>query len=131
MLTFDISNAPPTIQSIINKSSQGALLTNDEIMSIILFKMRNYADSGVQNIVSDTILDVPEGLKRVTCMICRREFAGVVYGKDTVVGSIAEYELKNLLCEKCKLLQAKIALRKDLGSLDLDNRDYGIKARWG
>jgi hypothetical protein len=113
-LTFDISNAPPVIQSIINKSSQGALLTNDEIMSIILFKMRNYADSGVQNIVLDTLLDVPGGLKRVTCMICRREFAGLVYDKDTGVGSIAEYKLNNLYCENCKLLREYIALRKDL-----------------
>jgi hypothetical protein len=114
MLTFDIPNAPPVIQSIINKSSQGALLTNDEIMSIILFKMRNYADSRVQEIILDTLLDVPGRLKRVTCMICHREFAGLVYVKDSDVGSIAEYKLKNLLCENCKLLQKDIALRKDL-----------------
>lgn len=111
MLTSDISNAPPTIQSIVNKSSQGALLTNDEIMSIILFKMRNYADSRVQDIVLDTLLDVPGGLKRVTCMICRREFAGLVYGKDSDVGSVAEHKLKNLLCENCTLLKENITLR--------------------
>ena len=38
MLTADISDAPPEIQSIIKKSSQRILLTNDEIMSIISFK---------------------------------------------------------------------------------------------
>ena len=80
-LTFDISNAPPKIQSIIKKSSQRVLLTNDEIMSIITFKMWNYADSRVQNIVSNTIFDVPQGLNRVNCMICRRQFAGLVYDR--------------------------------------------------
>ena len=130
MLTSDISNAPPRIQSIINKSSQGALLTNDEIMSIILFKMRNYADSCVQDIVLDTILDVPEGLKRVTCMICRREFAGLVYGKDTVAGSIAEDKLKNLLCENCHVTKGEYCSTRSW-FLDLDYRDYGIRERWG
>ena len=75
-LTANISDAPPEIQSIINKSTQRILLTNDEIMSIIIFKMRSYAGSRVQNVVSNTHLDVPQGLKRVTCMICLRPFAG-------------------------------------------------------
>ena len=39
-LTATISDAPLEIQSLINKSSQHVLLTNNEIMSIVTFKMR-------------------------------------------------------------------------------------------
>ena len=76
--------------------------------------MGNYVDSRIQDIVLDTILDVPPGLNRVTCMVCRMEFAGLVYNKNTEAGPIAENKLNNLLCETCRLLREDIALRKGL-----------------
>jgi hypothetical protein len=116
-LIATISNAPPaSIQSIINKSNQRILLTNDEIMSLIIFKMRSYADSYIQDLVSDTLYGLPRGLNRVTCMICHRELAGLVYEKDSEVGPFAEHDLNDLLCETCKLVRENNALRKDLVS---------------
>lgn len=113
-LTATISDAPLEIQSLINKSSQLVLLTNNEIMSIVTFKMRRYADFLIQNLVSDTLLDLPPGLDRVTCMICHRPFTGVVYDKNSEIGPFVEYNLSNFLCERCKLLREDIAQRKDL-----------------
>ncbi|MGB8165017.1 MAG: hypothetical protein WCF14_08405, partial [Nitrososphaeraceae archaeon] len=113
-LTATISHPPPEIQSLINKSSQHVLLTNNEIMSIVTFKMRSYADFLIQNLVSDTLLDLPPGLDRVTCMICHRPFTGVVYDKNSEIGPFVEYNLSNFLCERCKLLREDIAQRKDL-----------------
>lgn len=113
-LTANISDAPPVIQSLINKSSQHVLLTNNEIMSIVTFKMRSYADFLIQNLVSDTLLDLPPGLDRVTCMICHRPFTGVVYDKNSEIGPFVEYNLNNFLCESCKSLREDIAQRKDL-----------------
>jgi hypothetical protein len=110
-LTATISDAPPEIQSIIKKSSQHVLLTNDEIMSIITFKIWSYADSRVQNVVSNTLFDLPPGLDRVDCMICHRPFGGVVYEKNSEVGPFVEYKLNNLLCGRCKLLREDIAQR--------------------
>ncbi|MGB8188684.1 MAG: hypothetical protein WCE91_03725 [Nitrososphaeraceae archaeon] len=113
-LTATISDPPPEIQSLINKSSQHVLLTNNEIISIVTFKMWNYADSRIQNLVLDTLLDLPPGLDRVTCMICHRPFTGVVYDKNSEIGPFVEYNLSNFLCERCKLLREDIAQRKDL-----------------
>ena len=113
-LTATISDPPPEIQSLINKSSQHVLLTNNEIISIVTFKMWNYADSHIQNLVLDTLLDLPPGLERVTCMICHRPFTGVVYDKNSEIGPFVEYNLSNFLCERCKLLREDIAQRKDL-----------------
>ena len=113
-LTADISDAPPEIQSIIKKSSQHILLTNDEIMSIITFKMWSYADSRVQNVVSDTLFDLPPGLDRVDCMICHRPFVGVVYDKNSEVGPFVEYKLNNSCVKIVNCYAMNIAQRKDL-----------------
>ena len=109
-LTATIYDAPPEIQSIINKSSQHVLLTNDEIMSIVTFKMGSYVDSRIQDVVLYTFLDLPPGLDRVTCMVCHRPFTGVVYNKNSEVGPLVEYKLNNLLCETCKLLREEYLL---------------------
>ena len=56
--------------------------------------MADYAGSRVQHVVSNTHLDLPQGLKRVTCMICLTPFEGLIYDKNSEVGSIAENEIK-------------------------------------
>lgn len=112
-LTIGISNAPNHIESIVDKSSNN-LLTNDEIMDIIKYKMMNYVDTHIQNVVLNPASNLPDGLERVTCKICLCPLAGMIYDKNTPVGFHAEQVLGELLCENCKLSREELALHKEL-----------------
>ncbi|MDP9197543.1 MAG: hypothetical protein M3O24_03160 [Thermoproteota archaeon] len=106
-LTSGISNASPQIQSIVDKSSS-TLLTNDEIISIIDFKMWNHAYSFTRDVVLNPANHLPLGLERVGCRICHKEQAGVIYDRNTTVGSYAKQVL-NYMCETCKSVQKDLA----------------------
>jgi hypothetical protein len=112
-LTTGISNAPPQIQAIVDKSST-TLLTNVEIMTILEYIMKNYSDTTIQNIVLDPASNLPIGLERATCRICLNQLAGVIYDKNTTVGLHVEQVLGELLCENCKSSREELALHKDL-----------------
>lgn len=103
MLAAGISNASPEIQSLVSKSSN-TLLTNDEIMSIINSKMWNYAYSYTRDVVTNPANNIYPGLERVTCKICHKQQAGVIYNRNTSVGSYAQQVL-NYMCDSCRALQ--------------------------
>jgi len=106
-LAAGISNASAEIQSIVNKSSS-TLLTNDEIMAIIDNKMWNYACSFTRNVVINPANYLPQGLERVKCRICKEQQAGVIYDRNTIVGSYAQQVL-NYMCPSCRALQNDLA----------------------
>ena len=114
MLATGISNASPEIQSIVNKSSS-TLLTNDEIMAIINNKMWNYAYSFTRNVVINPANYLPQGLERVRCRICHKQQAGVIYNRDTTVGSYAQLVL-NYMCLSCRALQNDLAAQSSQSS---------------
>jgi hypothetical protein len=107
MLTAGISNASPQIQSIVNKSSS-TLLTNDEIMSIFDHKMFNHACSFTRNVVINPAHHLPQGLERVRCKTCKKQLAGVIFDRNTPVGSYAQQVL-NYMCDSCRSIQNNLA----------------------
>lgn len=107
MLTAGISNASPQIQSIVNKSSS-TLLTNDEIMSIFDHKMFNHACSFTRNVVINPAHHLPQGLERVRCKTCKKQLAGVIFDRNTPVGSYAQQVL-NHMCDSCRSIQNDLA----------------------
>ena len=115
MLAAGISNASPEIQSIVNKSSS-TLLTNDEIMAIINYKMWNYAYSFTRNVVSNPANYLPQGLERVTCRICHKQQAGVIYDRYTTVGSYVQKFLERHMCNTCKSVQNDLAAQSSQSS---------------
>jgi len=107
-LTSGISNPSPQIQSIVDKSSS-TLLTNDEIISIIEFKMGNYAYSYTRDLVWNPTQILPLGLERVICRICHNQQVGVIYDRNTNVGFYAKQALGDHLCNSCKSVQNDIS----------------------
>lgn len=107
MLTAGISNAYPQIQSIVNKSSS-TLLTNDEIMSIFDHKMFNHACFFTRNVVINPAHHLPQGLERVRCKTCKKQLAGVIFDRNTPVGSYAQQVL-NHMCDSCRSVQNDLA----------------------
>jgi len=112
-LISGISNGSLQIQSIIDKLPSN-LLTNDELIQIIEFKMRTYANSHLKNVVLFPANEIPDGLEKVTCMICHVQLDGVLYAENTPLGLLAKQSLSEILCENCKLNREDIALRKGL-----------------
>lgn len=108
MLAAGISNASPEIHSIVNKSSS-TLLTNDEIMSIINSKMWNYAYSYTRDVVMNPAINIYPGLERVTCRICHKQQAGVIYNRNTTAGSLAKKFMEMHMCDTCKSVQNDLA----------------------
>jgi len=98
-----ISNAPPEIQSIIDKSG-GNLLTNDEILKLIDFKNRNNAHNHIGKAVLNVDVDLPDRIERPKCKQCNAIHHGVIYDRNTYVGSFAQKMLDNMFCHNCKLI---------------------------
>lgn len=105
-LTSGISNAPPQIQSIIDKSTK-ALLTNDEITSTIEFKIWNQAYSCIRDILLNTDYNLPPGLERAKCRICKAPQPGLIYDRSTYLGSVAQTMLNNP-CLRCQSIEKEI-----------------------
>jgi hypothetical protein len=108
MLTAGISNASPEIQALIDKSPS-TLLTNDEIMSIINHDKSIFAYSCTRNVVMNPANYLPQGLERVTCRICHKQQAGVIYNRNTTVGSYAQKFLERHMCDTCQSVQNDLA----------------------
>jgi hypothetical protein len=98
-----ISNAPPEIQSIIDKSD-GNLLTNDEILKLIDFKNWNNAHNHIGKAVLNVAVDLPDRIERPKCKQCKAIHHGVIYDRNTYVGSFAQKMLDNMFCHNCKLI---------------------------
>jgi hypothetical protein len=108
MLTAGISNASPEIQALVDKSSS-TLLTNDEIMSIINHDKWIFAYSYTRDVVMNPANYLPQGLERVTCRICHNQQAGVIYNRNTTVGSYARKFLERHMCDTCRSVQNDLA----------------------
>ena len=107
LITTGIANATGQFQSLIDKSST-TLLTNDEIMSIFDHKMFNHACSFTRNVVMKPAHYLPQGLERVRCKTCKEQQAGVIYDRNTTVGSYAQNVL-NSMCDSCRAVQNDLA----------------------
>jgi hypothetical protein len=112
-ITADVFNAPPPIQSLVDKSTS-TLLTIEELMRIIEFKMRSYVNSHLQNMVLNPTNELPAELDMMTCRVCLNKLPGVIYDKKTIIGSRVEEALGEFLCESCKLVREDLALHQDL-----------------
>ncbi|HEX9319708.1 MAG TPA: hypothetical protein VF884_12310 [Nitrososphaeraceae archaeon] len=106
---FDLQNrivsglfsASPEIQSIIDKSVAGNLLTNDELISVINFKTAIYASQHIKNAVSDPTLSINYGLERFICKYCHFPQPGVIFDRTTYAGSILPPFSKGHCCKNC------------------------------
>jgi hypothetical protein len=96
-----IQNAPPEIQSLIDKTRLGILLTNSELHSIIDFKMQVYASQYLLEVVSNPKIPVP-GLNRYICRYCHVPQPGVLFDKTSRPGNLLRIFSSSYICSNCK-----------------------------
>jgi hypothetical protein len=92
---------PPEIQSIIDKSVAGDLLTNDELISVIDFKTTIYASQHIKNAVSNPTLFINYGLERFVCKYCHFIQPGVIFDRTTYAGSLLVALSQGHCCKNC------------------------------
>ncbi len=102
-----ISNASSEIQAIIDKS-KGNLLTNDELLFVINFKIGNFAYLNIRDTVLNPAINVPYGVQRPKCRICKAMQPGTIYDVSTYLGSYAQKMIDNAPCQKCKLIMDEV-----------------------
>jgi hypothetical protein len=108
-LTTGISDAPPEIQSIVDKSLS-TLLTDDEIMSIFAHQKSTYANSFVRDMVLNPTRHLPLGLHRITCKICHKQLPGVIYSINTYAGHHTQQIVGLFACDTCRAIQEDLVL---------------------
>jgi hypothetical protein len=94
-------SAPPEIQSIIDKSVAGNLLTNDELISVINFKTTISASQQIKNAVSNPSLFINYGLERFVCKYCHFIQPGVIFDRTTYAGSLLVALSQGHCCKNC------------------------------
>jgi hypothetical protein len=90
-----LSRAPPEIQSIMDKSVAGNLLTNNELITVINYNTTVSANNHIKNAVS------PYGLERVVCKYCHLPQPGMIFDRTTYAGSSVLPISNNYLCQNC------------------------------
>jgi hypothetical protein len=127
-MTSGIVDAPPEIQTIINKSNAGNLLTNDEIMSLVNFKSCKNAESYVKDAILNPTIYLPYGLSRVVCKICHAPQPGVIFDTMTITyaGKATEKLVaKNHVCVACWGFMTKVKEHTDFNaSVINDNNNF-------
>jgi RNase P subunit RPR2 len=99
-----ITEAPPEIQSLIEKSTS-QLLTNYEILLLVNFKgTRMYVKKAVLN--SDITL--PNGIERPICKYCNGPQPGVIFDTRSYQGSFVQKSVLISTCPRCKSIYDKI-----------------------
>ncbi len=102
-----IINAPPEILAIIDKS-KGNLLTNDELLLVINFKIGNFAYLHISDTVLNPAISVPYRVQRPKCRICKAMQPGVIYDVTTYLGAYGQKLIDNVPCQKCMSVMQEI-----------------------
>jgi hypothetical protein len=108
IITSGLSRAPPEIQSIIDKSLAGNLLTNNELITVINYNTNVSAKNHIKNAVSNPALFIDYGLERVVCKYCHLPQPGVIFDRTTYAGSSVLPISNNYLCQNCLKLTEQI-----------------------
>jgi hypothetical protein len=106
-LANEIANPSPEIKLIIEKSAN-ELLTNDEILSLIDFKIKEYANSYLMNVIFNPAIKIPYGLERPICGICHAAQPGVLFETSTPRGYFTERIISHAPCPMCVSKQSMI-----------------------
>jgi len=101
-----LSNPPPDIQEIINKSATGNVLTNDELLLAIDFFAMSYSSEFLKTIIANPTIPIPSGLNRVECRHCHQVQAGVICDSRTYAGDIIKKFSNGHLCSNCRSLMS-------------------------
>lgn len=106
-IASEITNAPPEIQSIVEKSKT-ALLTNDEILSLIKFKEARYAQYYVKIAVLNNAIRLPTGIERPMCRYCNAPQPGVLFDRSSYQGSFVQKSVIISCCPTCKIIYDRV-----------------------
>ena len=108
-LISELESAPselqsaPEIRSLIEKS-HGTLLTNDELLSIIIFKTAVYALKYLQLAVSNPAIQTP-GLNRFVCRFCGSLQPGVLFDVGSYSGKFLQAMASGHVCSNCSKIK--------------------------
>lgn len=106
-LVSQIHDAPSDLRQVIEKSAHD-LLTNDEIMLLIDFRVHNDVDSRVKELISDTSVSIPTDFQRFKCRICNNCQPGALFDRSTIIGHMLVPLAQGYLCNRCRSIQAEL-----------------------
>ena len=98
-LISGLESAPPEIQSIIDKACKGTLLNNNDLLSIISFKMGDYALKYLQEAISNPTIFAPR-LSRIKCRFCHLDQPGVLFDVNSHFGKFVN-NVSAMVCSVC------------------------------
>jgi hypothetical protein len=101
-LISEVHNLTPVVQSLVDKAARGQLLTNDELISLIDFRINSYARQYIREVVSNPDITIDRELNRYVCRYCHLTQPGVIFDPNSYSGKLLQSLAKGHCCLNCR-----------------------------